>query len=183
MKTHTDLGALLFWESQAAERFGISRTRMRALRKEHLAPELDWQWRDNAVVLTPSGLQKIEIKLAGEPTALASLAEAPRPATATRGPADVPPGPPPRRKFIVWRVPPHRLDARQRHVLICREALPSTQQTSSWLLHTLPGLGVERPIRVRDNAHFIPGMILEAVNIGHGLWQYTGRLPRRQGRW
>lgn len=207
MKTSV-LSADLFWESQAAERFGISRTRIRELRKSRLAPEVDWQFRDNAVVLTTSGLQKIELALSGStpaatpapqaptppasapapapsapPPAVSTLPAPPSPATAPRAPAALPPGPPPRAKFIVWRVPTHRLDARQRHILICREALPSTQQTASWLLHTVPGLGVERPIRVRDNANFLPGMVLEAVNIGHGLWQYVGRLPRRQGRW
>ena len=30
--------------------------------------------------------------------------------------------------------------------------------------------------------HIEPGL-LEAVAIGHGIWQYLGRLPRRLGRW
>jgi len=173
----------LFWESQVATRLGISRTAMRELRKAHLAPETDWQFRNNAVVLTPSGLQKIELRLAATPGGTSTPPEAPSPATSPRAPAACPPGPPPSARFIVWRVPPHRLDQRQRHVIIARECLPSTQPVQSWLLHTLPGLGIERPIRVRDNTNFVPGMILEAVNIGHGCWQYVGRMPRRQGRW
>lgn len=188
----TQLGSDLFWESQVAERLGISRTRMRELRKSHLAPELDWQFRDNAVVLTAAGLQKIENALAGAAPAVSAPIEETSPAAATRGPSAAPsqvapPGPPPRRKFMVVSKPLHRADSPQRKVLLCAECPDDTQQVPPFDLFThvraTLRLGQERPVRVRDNTNFAPGMVLEAVNIGHGLWQYLGRLPRRQGKW
>lgn len=38
-------------------------------------------------------------------------------------------------------------------------------------------------VRVTSNENFMPGMEFEAVDGGENLWQYTGRLPRRRGRW
>jgi hypothetical protein len=41
----------------------------------------------------------------------------------------------------------------------------------------------ERVVRVRDNRLFMPGMMLTAIDCGQNLFQFTGRLPRRKGRW
>lgn len=194
MKTPPDLGADLFWESQVADQLGISRTRVRELRRSRLAPESDWQLRDNAVVLTASGLKKLELALAGSPAAISAPAVHPSPATSPRAPAAPPssaaptlPGPPPRRKFMVVAKPLHRVDAPQRKILLCAECPDATQPVPSYDLfgsrRATLGLGRERPIRVRDNQHFVPGMVLDAVDIGHGMWQYIGRLPRRLGKW
>jgi hypothetical protein len=38
-------------------------------------------------------------------------------------------------------------------------------------------------VRVRDNKDFMAGMELEAIDAGFNQWQYTGRMPRRKGRW
>lgn len=38
-------------------------------------------------------------------------------------------------------------------------------------------------VRVRDNSAFMPGMEFEAVGLGDGSFQFTGRLPRSRGRW
>jgi hypothetical protein len=38
-------------------------------------------------------------------------------------------------------------------------------------------------VRVRDNKEFMAGMELEAIEVGRNQWQYTGRMPRRKGRW
>lgn len=191
---------VVYWEKQVAESLGISRTRVRELRKAHLSTELHWQFRDNAVVLTESGLEKLRSILlaAGQPVPAAPAAVAPispapaeiEPAAATRGPAAGPlkvqPGPPAKRKFMVVKKPLHRTDSPQRKILICAECPEDATQVGSWDLSRPRAdlkLGVERPIRVRDNINFMPGMVLEAVEIGHGMWQYLGRLPRRQGRW
>lgn len=195
LDTPPPLGPDLFWEKQAATSLGISRTRMRAMRKSHLQPESDWQLRDNAVVLTTAGLAKIQRALATEPaqaisaTISAGGVSTPSPvaeqaASAAGGGAAVPPGPPPKALFMVVRIPPGRVDRPQRHVLLCRETPPGSQQIAPWqVARVMPQLGPERAVRVRDNVHFLPGMVLEAIEIGHGLWQYAGRLPRRQGRW
>jgi len=48
---------------------------------------------------------------------------------------------------------------------------------------TLPS-GALVAVEVRDTAKFMPGMVLEkcAHVLGH-LYRYTGKLPRRKGRW
>jgi hypothetical protein len=179
MSTHTEI----FWESTVAERLGISRTRMRELRKYHLTQETDWRMDGNAVVLTAAGLAKIESALVSAPVATETPTAPEKAAGEARGVAAVPSGPPPSRKFMVWRIPPNRIDSPQRKVLICREVSAAAVQVAPWGLARVQGSGAERPVRVRDNGNFIPGMVLDAVNIGHGMWQYVGRLPRRQGKW
>lgn len=37
-------------------------------------------------------------------------------------------------------------------------------------------------VRVRSNEHFMPGMRMEVSPSGT-MWQYTGRLPKRRGKW
>jgi hypothetical protein len=63
--------------------------------------------------------------------------------------------------MVVRRVPPNI------RVLLCSPA----------------GSQIERVVRVRDNRLFTPGMVLEAINGGTNGLQFTGRLPRRKGRW
>jgi len=174
----------LFWEARTAESLGISRTVMRALRKQHLTPETDWRLIENAVVLTASGVGKISAVL--HPLAATAPAAAPSPATANGGGVALPSGPPVRRKFMVTRKPVFRSDAPQRKILLCAECTPTARELSSLdfiRLRAALALGPERPVRVRDNLNFAPGMVFEAVAIGHGIWQYLGRLPRRPGRW
>jgi hypothetical protein len=87
---------------------------------------------------------------------------------------------------MVTKKPVFRSDAPQRKILVCAEAPEKAVDVPPWDVIRLKnklGLGVERPIRVRDNANFLPGMVIEAVAIGFGMWQYIGRLPRRPGRW
>lgn len=196
----TSPGNDLFWESQCAERFGISRTRIRELRKLHLTPELDWQFRDNAVVLTTDGLDKIAKVLGGEavpapdasqnpavpaPVGIETAPAGDRPAGEPRGAAAVPPGPPPSQRFMIVRIPPYRKDSPQRKILLCRTCPAELAAVSSWAIaQIVVKLGeIERPVRVRDNLNFAPGMVIDAVSIGYGQWQYVGRLPRRPGRW
>jgi len=38
-------------------------------------------------------------------------------------------------------------------------------------------------VRVRDNALFVPGMVLDCAMIREGQYEYLGRLPRSRGRW
>jgi len=171
----------LYWESNVALRLGLSRTRLRQMRQRYLEPSVHFQFESSAVVLTPAGLAKIEAILAqGE----ASDKYKPRPAEPNGGHPAVPPGPPPKALLMVVRKPLHRVDSPQTKLLICREVPAGTAPTASWLLQKVNyWLSRERPVRVRDNSNFQPGMILEAVNIGSGMLQYVGRLPRRLGRW
>jgi hypothetical protein len=115
-----------------------------------------------------------------------TLAKAESPAATTGGVVAMPPGPPAKRLFMVTKKPVFRSDAPQRKILVCAEAPEKAVDVPPWDVIRLKnklGLGVERPIRVRDNANFLPGMVIEAVAIGFGMWQYIGRLPRRPGRW
>jgi hypothetical protein len=73
------------------------------------------------------------------------------------------PGPPPRQQMIVARVPVNL------RLLWCRAKGDKTER------QTL--------VRVKDNTNFMPGMEFQAVQAGENFWQYTGRLPRRKGRW
>ena len=196
----TSPGSDFFWESKCAEHLGISRTRIRELRKAHLAPEVDWQFRDNAVVLTTAGLDKISQVLAAAAVPAPSASPTPanpapvgietapvgeRPANEARGVVAVPSGPPASQRFMVVRIPPYRKDSPQRKILICRSCPAELAAVSSWAIAQIVlKLGeVERPVRVRDNINFTPGMVIDAVSIGYGQWQYVGRLPRRPGRW
>lgn len=170
----------LYWESQVAERLGVSRSHLRALRKEHLTQGADWTLRENAVVLTDIGLQKVVARLEG---ATSTLAGEQNPATLPSAPAAVIPGPPPKAQYMVVRKPLNRTDRPQTKILICRGCEAKQPEVKSWEIAKADLHKVERPIRVRDNTNFLPGMVLEAVCIGHGMWQYLGRLPRRPGRW
>lgn len=38
-------------------------------------------------------------------------------------------------------------------------------------------------VRVKTNEHFMAGMEFDAIACGDGTFQFTGRLPRRKGRW
>lgn len=168
----------LYWESKVADRLGVSRTRLRELRKQHLRPGDHFTTNEgNAITLTQAGLDVIMRVLAQG---------APKPAGSTRGPApdqpaaNVPPGPPEKKCFVIVRVPAHRIDNPQRKIVICRGAIGITPGVPAMLPNPAEP---ERPIRVRDNTNFRAGMVLEAVNVGYGMWQYLGRLPRRPGRW
>lgn len=183
MKSAPTIPPDLFWESRTAESLGISRTVIRKLRKEHLTPEVDWHLIENTVVLTAGGVGKLTAVL--HPRSL-TLASGDRPATAKGGAEAVPPGPPAKRKFMVTKKPLHRIDSPQRKILVCAECGDDAKDIAPVDLFRLRAqlkLGAERPVRVRDNENFMPGMVLEAVSIGHGMWQYLGRLPRRLGRW
>lgn len=191
----------LFWESTAAERLGVSRTRLRELRKQHLT-ETDWRFEGNAVVLTAAGFAKINAVLSGAAlsrNATQTPAESPGgpsvslPAPSLGAPpppaAVVPPGPPPKRHFVVTRVPVHRVDSPQKKIVMARPVPADFLPCKPWELAKHAATLVdspelrERPIRVRDNSHFAAGMVFVAVNTGHGMWQFIGRLPRRPGRW
>lgn len=76
---------------------------------------------------------------------------------------DMPSGPPERLKLVVQRIPANP------RLLLCLKPDDKTQR--------------QYLVRVRTNENFTPKMELEAVNGGQNLWQFTGRLPRRKGRW
>ena len=76
---------------------------------------------------------------------------------------DVPAGPRPRAVLVVFRLAPNV------KMMWCHR---QDDQNKKQLL-----------VRVSDNRNFMAGMEFEAVEGGENLWQYTGRLPRRKGRW
>ena len=153
--TPADSGSELFWESKVADSLGVARERIAALRAERLTEGPHFRIVRNAVVLTASGLETIASAL--RPDSLPSPAVA-SPAPPALGVQD---GPAPRVMMVVRRVPPNI------RVLLCSPA----------------GSQIERVVRVRDNRLFTPGMVLEAINGGTNGLQFTGRLPRRKGRW
>lgn len=147
----------LFWESRVAESLGVARKIVAKLRAKKLTPVEHYRKEKNNVVLTPAGLARLKELLAKQ----ASGATLPTdPATATE---TTPKGPPPRQKMIVVKAP---LNPR---LLWCRAA---DDKKSRQVL-----------VRVTANTNFMPGMEFEAVACGENFWQYTGRLPRRKGRW
>ena len=150
-----DVGCELFWEVKVAESMGVARERIAALRAEHLTEGPHFRSVRNAVVLTASGLELI----------VAALNPRSAPAPADKSPqtqaAACPDGPPERVAMVVRRVPPN-----------IRLLLASKLDDRT-----------ERVVRVRDNRLFMPGMMLTAIDCGQNLFQFTGRLPRRKGRW
>ncbi len=150
-----DAGSELFWEAKVAESMGVARERIAALRAEHLTEGAHFRNVRNAVVLTASGLEII----------VAALAPRSAPAPADKSPqpqaAACPDGPPERVTMVVRRVPPN-----------IRLLLASKLDDRT-----------ERVVRVRDNRLFMPGMSLTVIHCGSGLFQFTGRLPRRKGKW
>ena len=133
----------------------VARERIAALRAEHLTEGAHFRNVRNAVVLTASGLEII----------VAALAPRSAPAPADKSPqpqaAACPDGPPERVTMVVRRVPPN-----------LRLLLASKLDDRT-----------ERVVRVRDNRLFMPGMSLTVIHCGSGLFQFTGRLPRRKGKW
>lgn len=147
----------LFWESRVAESLGVARKIVAKLRAKELTAGEHYRKDKNNWVLTPAGLARLKELLAAQAGTATAKGD---PATATETP---PPGPPPRKQMIVFRLPMNaklmwchaKGDAARRQVLV----------------------------RVHDNRNFMPGMEFEAISSGENAWQYTGRLPRRRGRW
>lgn len=87
------------------------------------------------------------------------------------GKSALPQGPPPRELMVIERV------SENLGLLLCRSE----------------GRKLHCAVRVRDNAHFMPGMEVEAMQTADGVWQFrnrprgdestVGRLPRRKGHW
>lgn len=148
----------LFWEERVAAELGIARARLRSLREQHLTLDTHFILRRGTVVLTQSGLEKINAVLAAG-TLPAPSPESPATAKETAFP--VPSGPPARAEFIIAMVPPNP------RLLVCRRG---------------PGLPSNQIVRVKSNALFLPGMKVPVIAAGHG-WQVYGRLPRRKGKW
>ena len=150
-----ETGSELFWESSVAESMGVARERIAALRAERLTEGQHFRIVRNAVVLTASGLEIVVTAL--KPGRSPSPADESPVAKA----AGVPDGPPERVLMVVRRVPPNI------RLLLCSILDDRT----------------ERVVRVKDNRLFMPGMALNAIYCGQNLYQFTGRLPRRKGRW
>lgn len=160
----------LFWESRVAEATGVARKILAQLRGDHLQLGRDFvRQANNAVAYTAEGLARMESLIAREIPGKPVFPGG-KPPSKIESP-DIPAGPPEREWMVVERVP-HRPG-----LLLC--------------------VPCERPgfvtVRVRDAAFFRPGMKLEAIKSGDGVWQFrnreggnestVGRLPRNPGRW
>ena len=147
----------LFWESRLATTLGVPRRRLVTYRINHLTSETDYVRKHGEVVLTPSGLAKMKeaFVIDGKTAPVAAV-----PALAGVSP---PVGP------------------REHHRLCVIRSLSNARLLSC---HRV-GDSRKKPVlvRVRSNLGFMPGMEFEGVKIDDGLWQYTGHLPRRKGRW
>lgn len=182
-----------FWEARVSEALNVPRKTLAKLRAKHLTEPLHFRRvENNAVVLTLEGLAIIEAQLAAPaqtaisglpapaaketggklpPNAAAESKSALAPAALGKPAADVPAGPPKREGMTVDRLP----------------------QNTGLLLCVPKKRPVLTAVRVRDNTNFKPGMLIEAVQSGDGVWQFrnrepgdestVGRLPRGKGRW
>jgi hypothetical protein len=145
----------LFWESKVAKQLGLSRERVRELRAEHLTAE-DWITKGNAVVYTQRGLEKIT-------AAAGAGAEAPAEEPVKAGPPEV-------ARLVVRKV------CGNKRVMLALRVVADRPLCERGSEPTLV-------VRVKDNACFMAGMEFDAVAVGDGSFQFTGRLPRRKGRW
>lgn len=163
----------LFWEGRVADALGVRRKLLARLRQDHLSEGVDFVRREaNAVVLTATGLEKIERLVKEGGGGVENERETTgKPSSSGKSDAGVPAGPAPREKMRVERVPSHP------QLLLCL-----SEVTRKLVV-----------VRVRENSHFVPGMRIEAIASTHGVWQFhnrelggpttIGRLPRQKGRW
>lgn len=158
----------LVLETELAERLGVDRAELRRMRRESLDSE-DWTRQGNAVAYTPAGVEKIAAALAGRLETPAGVPEARGEAPAGQGAAAVSEllRAEPQRRLVVCVVV--RIPRVTRHRLLVRGVSPEV-------------LGTAFTVRVRDNAHFIPGMDVRCLVQGN-TGTLAGRLPRRKGRW
>lgn len=155
-KSAASLPSDLFWPARVAESLGITLKRLAVFRKTHLASPEHFVIKANSLLLTPAGVARIKELLAAE---VAPAPVVPEPATVT---PSIPAGPPRRAKMVVMRIPPNK------RLLLC--ARLDDPKKNSVL------------VRVNTNENFMPRMEFEAIEGGNNLWQYTGRLPRKKGR-
>lgn len=146
-----------FWPARVAESLGITVKRLAVFRKKNLVTPEHFVMEGNAPLLTAAGVARVKELLAAEATPPPAAIE---PATAKE---TIPAGPPRRAKMVVQRVPPNK-----RLLLCARTDDPKKAQVL---------------VRISTNENFMPGMTFEAVEGWNNLWQYTGRLPRRKGRY
>ena len=145
-----------FWPARVAESLGITVKRVTVFRKTHLTTPAHYVTESNTLLLTTAGVARIKELLAAEATPTS-------PAAAPAAPQDViPAGPPTRARMTVLRVTANR------RLLLCARVDDPKKN---------PHL-----VRVTTNENFMPRMEFEAIESRDRLWQYTGRLPRRKGR-
>lgn len=176
-----------FREDTVAARLGLPREKIAVLRTAHLAPGEHFGHAGNAVVLTPAGVAALERALEAE--ALAQRAKVSLVQTETapteQSPANaaetaLPAAPAPTAAAFALdaeALRPERVRVRVVKTFINRRLILATRErpasdTTQFL------------VRVRDNQFFHPSLpAFEVIRCGDGSWQYTGRLPRRLGRW
>jgi hypothetical protein len=151
-----------YHEDRLAPWLGMARKRLSTIRRRALTEGVHWTVHNWTVVYTPEGLTLIRrllrdmgVRLPGEITP--PIEEPPPPV-----------GPPEKVEVKVVRL---------------------YQNTRMLQAMTMPAAAAEQKpalimVRVRDNANFMPGMTFTAVHdVRSEHWQFTGRLPRRRGKW
>lgn len=143
----------LYHEDSVATLLGISRARLRQVRK-HLRPGTHWTFdaATRRLAYTQEGLELLRTLLPARPAKQEpSDADLERARTGAVRTA----------KMRVCRCYPNP------RLMLCAEL-------------SAPEHGLL--VRVRDNAHFIQGMVIDCTADALGNWQFTGRLPRRRGK-
>lgn len=146
----------LYHEDAVATLLGIARQRLRQVRK-HLRPVEHWTMdlTTRKLAYTAAGLKLLREIL---PARVGSAAGEQIPAN---GLETAKAGFPRTEKLRVCRVYPNP------RLMLCARV-------------SAPELGIL--VKVRDNANFIQGMLIDATEDALHHWQYCGRLPRKRGK-
>lgn len=150
----------LYSEKKLAEKFGVTRERLRDLRIQFLNPGQSGR-AGRETVITLAGAVRLAVELG------ASIGEGPRDFEDCR--------------FITAEQKKNGQVAPaspQLEELTVKRIFPNVQ-----LLLATTAAGREVRVRVRDNQNFIPKMKLKARPIGPEFYQMEGRCPRFKGRY
>jgi hypothetical protein len=151
-----------YHEDRLAPWLGIARLRLSTIRRRALTEGVHWTVHNWTVVYTPEGLTLVRRLLRDMGVRLPSEITPPT----EEPPAPV--GPPEKVKVKVVRL-------YQNSRILQAMTLPADAAAQK------PELVM---VRVPDTAHFMPGMTFTAVHdVRTEHWQFTGRLPRRRGKW
>lgn len=160
-----DASVDFFWEARVAGWLGVPCRRVSALRRKAMAEGKDWRVHDHGIVYTKAGIALLESFLKSLGVQRAG-AQGEKNTETTAETPPVPQGPPERKAARVVRLFPNR------RLLLAR---PND---------TPKDKPVDVLVIVRDNTNFLPGMSVTIVHDARGnRWQFSGRLPRRKGKW
>lgn len=152
----------LYWESRIAAWLGVALKRVRSMRRRALREGEHWLVIEQEVVYNLKGVQTLRDHLKG--LGVETADEKPKPTPEPAAEPLAPVGPPTRANGVVKRLYPNK------RLMLC------TIYAGKELR--------EVTAMVRDNSNFMPGMTLELTSSpANGNWQYSGRMPRKRGKW